>query len=123
MISEPELRRLAEELAIKQKRKESLVSEMMRGASERPAVRWLARRGMEQLFTEEEIGRKALAEIVSKMKKRRIGAQIADLKKQMRLADLSGDTQKVLAIQRQKAELEKEITDTELAFDKGRVAD
>ena len=123
LISEPKLRRLAEELTLKQRRKESLVAELMTGGEENPIVSWLARRGMEQLFSEEETGRKALAEIFKKMKNRRIGAQIADLKRLIKLAHAAGDAQKVFAIQRQKAELEKEIHDTDLAFDKGRIAD
>jgi DNA primase len=123
MISDLKLRHIADELTLKQKRKESLVAEMMTGAEESPIVSWLARRGMERLFTDDETGQKALSEIFRKMKNRRIGAQIADLKKQIRLADASGDAQKVFAIQRQKAELEKELHDTELAFDKGRIAD
>ena len=123
LISDGELRRIAEDLAFKQKRKESLVAEMMSGPGQSPAVTWLARRGMQRLFVDEETGKKALLEIFRKMKKRRVTAQIQDLKQKIRLAHASGDDQKVLTIQRQKTELEKEIRDTELAFDKGRIAD
>ena len=123
MISDPKLHQIAEELALKQKRKESLVAEMMAGASENAAVAWLARRGMQTLFADEENGKRALHEIFLKMKKRRVTAQIQELKTEIRRAHASGDDQKVLVIQRQKTELEKEIRDTELAFDKGRVAD
>ena len=123
LISDADLRRIAEELALKQRRKESLVAEMMSGPGQSPAVTWLARRGMQRLFVEEETGKQALQEIFRKMKKRRITAQITDLKQEIRRAHAAGDDQKVLGIQRQKTELEKEIRDTELAFDKGRVAD
>jgi hypothetical protein len=123
LVSDAELRRIAEDLALKQKRKESLVAEMMSGAEQSPAVTWLARRGMQRLFVDEETGKQALREIFRKMKKRIVSVEIQDLKQQIRRAHASGDDQKVLMIQRQKTELEKEIRDTELAFDKGRVAD
>jgi DNA primase len=123
MISAPRLHGIAEGLALKQKRKESLVAEMMAGAADDPAIAWLARRGMRQLFSDAEIGRKALHEIFLRMKKRRIDAQIKDLKQLIRKAHSSGDDQKALSLQRQKTELEKEIRVTELGFDKGGVAD
>jgi DNA primase len=123
LISDPELRRIAEELTFKQKRKESLVAEMMSGSGESQALTWLARRGMQRLFVDEETGKRALGEILRKMKKRGITTQILDIKQHIRRAHASGDDQKVLALQRQKTELEKEIHDTELGFDKGRIAD
>lgn len=123
LLADPELRRIAEELAVKQRRKESLVAELMAGTEQSPAVTWLARRGMQRLFVDEAKGAQALQEIFRKMKKRRVDAEIKLIKQEIRKAHTSGDDQKVLGLQRQKTELEKEVRDTELAFDKGRVAD
>lgn len=123
MVTDPALKRIAEELVFRNRSKDSDISEMIASASEEPATRWLARRGMTRLFDDEAKGREALREIAARLNRRSIDNRIKELNHRIKLANSRGDSGAVFELQRERTGLKKELTQAESAFDKERFGD
>jgi DNA primase len=109
MIANPALKSIAEELALRHRRKDSLIADMMVGASDNPAVSWLAERAMTCLYRDEEQAKKALTEIGERLARAALNDQIREIEQQIKLANSSGDETLILELQRKKTEIQREL--------------
>jgi len=123
MMPSRKLKEVAEELVFMHRHKDSNLSALMARVSDDPMTGWLARRGMDRLYDDEAKGRSALSDIAARLRRRDARDRFEDLNHRIRLANSAGDHLKVLELQRQRTELEKEVVEADLAFDKGRFGD
>ena len=123
MIRTKDLKQIAEELLYKHRNRNSIVAEMMNSGNENSTVSWLAARAMKRLYTEEAQGKQALNDIYSKMVDDSLADQIDEVSHQIRLAKASGDDMEVFKLQRQRTELEKQLTKASRSFDKDNMSD
>jgi len=107
LIRTPELRTMADQIVENNRHHSSATAGLLGDAQTNPVAAWLAKRGLERLFTDEELGKAALDEIRLQMEKREVEVRIADIDKQIQKAQ--GDDLKVLTLERQKTELRREL--------------
>jgi DNA primase len=110
LMTTPALRRIADELVLRQRRKDSMISDMVAddGAVDRTRA-WLARRAMERLFVDPERASLALEEVRERLARHHLNQRIREIEQQISLAHSSRDSQRAFELQRKKAEIQKEI--------------
>jgi len=110
MMTTPALRRIADELVLRQRRKDSMISDMVseQDKSDRTRV-WLAARAMERLFVDPERAALALGEIRHRLARHHLNQRIREIEQQLTLAHSSRDSQLAFELQRKKAEIQKEL--------------
>lgn len=121
LIRTPQLRDIADQLVFNCHHHSSATSTLMSGAEHDPVANWLAQRGLETVFDNEEIGKEALYEIKKIMEQRGFKTQINEIRKQIQFAHSSGDDMMVLSLQRRRTELEKEMFAVGAAFDNDNI--
>lgn len=115
LIEDVRLKAIAAELALRHRRKESLIADMMTSGGD-PAVRWLAERAMQRLYTDLEQANKALTEVGTRLSQAALTERIREIERQIKLAHSSGDEARILELQRKKTEIQRELHGVAQAF-------
>jgi DNA primase len=117
LIENPGLKAIADELALKHRRKDSLIADMMTGGGGGdPAIAWLAERAMHNLYTDSEQAEKALTEVGTRLSQAALTERIREIERQIKLAHSSGDETRILELQREKTEIQRELHGVAQAF-------
>jgi len=109
MISDPRLKSVADELVIRQRRRESSIADLLGGERRDAIAEWLAERAMRRMYETPEKAREAVAEIRERLVAAALGERMREINQSIRTALESGDDGRALELQRQRTEIEREI--------------
>ncbi len=109
MITTPSLRRIAEELVLRRRRKDSLLADLVAEAEDEPASRWLAERALQILYEDGAVAKSALEEIGGRLSRYHLSRKIRDIDVEIREAHSAKQQDRALDLMRQKAEIQKEL--------------
>ncbi|MFO8073536.1 MAG: DNA primase [Polyangia bacterium] len=109
MITTRSLRRIAEELVLRRRRKDSLLADLVAELDDEPASRWLAERALQVLYEDGAVARRALDEIGGRLSRHHLSRKIKDIDVEIREAHSAKQEDRALDLMRQKAEIQKEL--------------
>ncbi|MCK9522958.1 MAG: DNA primase [Proteobacteria bacterium] len=112
------LRKIANHLLYAKHSTSSEVANIMNQDDGTPEMRWFAQRALHRIYTNQDTGQQALRDVHARMQEQRMAQQVAEIDRQINRAKQQRDDMMVFSLLKKRAEIQKEMQEIRLAFDK-----